>query len=156
MLKWNWGAFFFPIFWCKKHGMTTLAAILGGSLVALRLARNFSLLINPLVYVFLLVIYGATYFGVAVYFGAMGHKLGWRNRRFDDVQDYLSCQSKWMWWGFGINVVTSILLPILIFAGLFSLGMSAAHQSSYSNPGSGFSVPAPGDSSSGGSPGNGQ
>ena len=152
-LRWHWGAFFFPIFWSKKHGMTTVAAILGGCLIALRVARNVSVAINPAIFPFLIVIYAVSYLGIAIYFGLTGHKHGWRNRRFNDVQDYLSCQTKWMWWGFGINALTSVILPILIFAGLIGLGMSASHNARYN--GSGYSAPygsgsaAPADSSGG-------
>ena len=150
-LKWNWGAFFFPVFWCKKHGMTTLAATLGGLLLVLRWARRITLFVNPAIYGFLLLIYGLTYFGIAVYFGLTGHKYGWRNRRFEHVEDYLSCQRKWMWWGFGINGVLAVLLPVLIFAGLIGLGLSAAHQSNSLNGGSGYSRSLSGNGFGGGS-----
>ena len=120
-LRWNWGAFFFPILWCKKHGMTTFAALLGGSLLVLRWARRISFFLSPAIYFLLVVAYGITYLGIAVYFGLTGHKQGWRNRRFDDVQDYLSCQTKWMWWGFGVNAFLGIILPILLVMGVIGM-----------------------------------
>ncbi len=149
-LRWNWGAFFFPILWCRKHGMTTLAGILAGSLFALRWARRLTLFVNPALYGFLLLVYGLTYFGIAVYFGFTGHKCGWRNRRFDHVDDYLSCQRKWMWWGFGINGVLTIVLPLLFFAGLVGLGLSASHQAGAAGASSGYNRGFSGNGPSGG------
>ena len=143
-LRWHWGAFFFPILWTKKHGLTTIAATLAGGLFALRMIRYGLQFVSPAAFLVLCGVYGVAYFGVQLYFGLNGHRIGWRNRHFPGgLDEYFKVQNAWMWWGFGINVTLGVVLPVLAFLGLLSLGLSAPHHSRYGNGyGSGYSRPA--------------
>lgn len=49
-LHWHWGAFFSPILWTKKHGLTTVAAMLTGGLIFLRVLRYIAAAISPAVF----------------------------------------------------------------------------------------------------------
>jgi len=146
-LRWNWGAFFFPILWTKNHGLTTMAAMLGGGLLVLRLIRYLLQSISPLAFLGICAVYGVTYFAVQIYFGLNGHRIGWRNRHFSGgLDEYHKVQNAWMWWGLGINVAGWVILPMLLFMGALGLGLSAAHNRTYGNGygspyGSGYSRP---------------
>ncbi len=132
-LRWHWGAFFFPILWTKKHGLTTVASMLTGGLVFLRLLRMVFMAIDPMLYLGICIFYGVAYFGLQVYGGLNGHKIGWRNRHFPGgVEEYFKVQSAWMWWGFGINI---FLVPLLYF-GIFAAIIAAALSGHHSNSGS--------------------
>lgn len=131
-LRWHWGAFFFPILWTKKHGLTTIAGMLTGGLVFLRILRMVFAAIDPLLYFGICVFYGVAFFGLQIYGGLNGHKIGWRNRHFPGgVEEYFKVQSAWMWWGFGINV---IIVPLLYF-GIFAAIVAAAFSGHQSNSG---------------------
>ncbi len=137
-LRWNWGAFFFPVLWLKNHGMTTLAGMIVGALFLLRMLKFVTFVMNPAIYFGLFVVYGIAYFALQLYFGLNGHQAGWRNRRFHDVADFLACQRIWMYWGIGIFVVTNIVLPIMLITAIVgTAGNPAMHQpgSSVSSPG---------------------
>ncbi len=124
-LRWHWGAFFFPILWTKKHGLTTIAGMLTGGLVFLRVLRMVFAAFDPLLYLGICVFYGVAYFGLQVYGGLNGHKIGWRNRHFPGgVEEYFKVQSAWMWWGFGINIVAVPLLYFAVFAAIIAAAFS--------------------------------
>jgi len=122
--------------WMRKHGLTTIAASLAGGLFLLRMLRVAFQFIDPMLFLVFYIVCGVSYLGVQLYFGLNGHKIGWRNRHFPGgLEEYFKVQSAWMWWGFGVNVVLGVVLPVLAFAGLLSLGLSARHSSHY---GSGY------------------
>lgn len=121
-LHWNWGAFFFPILWTKKHGLTTIAAMLTGGLIFLRVLRYIAAAISPAVFLGICILYGLSYFALQIFCGFNGHKIGWRNRHFPGgTEEYFKVQTAWMWWGFGVNV---LLGPFLAF-GIFVLVVAA-------------------------------
>lgn len=136
-LRWHWGAFFFPIFWTRKHGLTTIATVLAGGFLFLRVLRMVFAAINPSVVLMIWVLYGIAYFGLQMYGGLNGHKIGWRNRHFPGgVEEYFKVQSAWMWWGFGINFVAVPALYLLFFAALVGSLLTGHHAapSSYGSP----------------------
>ncbi len=105
-LTWNWGAFFFYRLWCKFHGMTTLAAIMWGSLYAFRWILRLTSFGSPGTAGLLAAGYLIIDYSLAFYFGFSGHKLGWRNRRFDGgVEEYFKVQRAWMIGGFVWHLV---------------------------------------------------
>ena len=136
-LHWNWGAFFFPILWTKKHGLTTVAAMLTGGLLLLRVLRYIAASISPTVFLGICMVYGLAYFGLQVFCGFNGHKIGWRNRHFPGgVEEYFKVQNAWMWWGFGVNVVLGPLLAFGVFAAIAATVMGTTphhHYRPYSN-----------------------
>ncbi len=157
-LHWHWGAFFFPILWTKKHGLTTVAAMLTGGLIFLRVLRVIAASISPAVFLGICVLYGLSYFGLQVFCGFNGHKIGWRNRHFPGgVEEYFKVQNAWMWWGFGVNVVLGPLLAFGAFAAIAqTLAGTTPHQyQPYSNGASGYSSGSNGYGSSNGSYGSG-
>lgn len=131
-LRWHWGAFFFPVLWMRKHGLTTIAASLAGGLFLLRMLRVAFQFIDPMLFLVFYIVCGVAYLGVQLYFGLNGHKIGWRNRHFPGgLEEYFKVQSAWMWWGFGVNIVLGVVLPVMAFLGLLSLGLAAPHHSRY-------------------------
>ncbi len=135
-LHWHWGAFFFPILWTKKHGLTTVAALLTGGLIFLRVLRYIAAAISPAVFLGICVLYGLAYFGLQVFCGFNGHKIGWRNRHFPGgVNEYFKVQNAWMWWGFGVNVLLGPLLAFGAFAAIVGTMASGTthHYRPYSN-----------------------
>lgn len=112
-LKWNWGAFSFYRLWCYKHGMTTLASIMWGSLYVMRHLGGFMPQFAGLIWV----TYMLLDYGLAIYFGLSGHKLGWRNRRFEGgVEEFFKVQRAWMIWGLLWQIV-----QVTFFVWLLSL-----------------------------------
>ena len=103
---------------------------LAGGLFVLRMLRYGLPFVSPAAFLVLCGVYAVTYFGVQLYFGLNGHRIGWRNRHFPGgLEEYFKVQNAWMWWGFGINVVLgSPAGPRL--HGLGILGLSAAHSGS--------------------------
>ncbi len=127
-LRWHWGAFFFPIFWTRKHGLTTVASVLAGGLLFLRVLRYIFAAINPSIVLLIWGIYGVAYLSLQVYGGLNGHKIGWRNRHFPGgVEEYFKVQSAWMWWGFGINLLLVPMLWFLFFAAIVGTALTG-HQ----------------------------
>ena len=127
-LRWHWGAFFFPILWTKNHGLTTIAAMLTGGLVLLRVIRYIAAAIDP-----------AIFWGIC---GLNGHKIGWRNRHFPGgVEEYFKVQTAWMWWGFGINVFAGPILMFLFFALILGAALGTTHHRHSFSDGSGYSRP---------------
>ena len=149
-LRWHWGAFFFPILWTKKHGLTTVAAMLTGGLLLLRLLRYVAAAISPTLFLGICVFYGVAYFGLQIFCGLNGHKIGWRNRHFPGgVEEYFKVQNAWMWWGLGINV---LLAPALVFGFLALLvGTSLAPHHNFQPYGYGSSYNSYGSSYGNGS-----
>jgi len=133
-LSWNWGAFFFPVMWCRKHGLTAEANILRYSflaIVVLRIATHGSV---PTAFLILGIIYGVAYSGARTYFALKGHQMGWRSRHFPGgLQDYFQVQKAWMWWGFGLSAVWAFALPVLVFLGVLGAVLSTQHNSGYPN-----------------------
>ncbi len=143
-LRWHWGAFFFPIFWTRKHGLTTIASVLAGSLLFLRVLRYIFAALNPSLVLIIWGIYGVAYFSLQVYGGLNGHKIGWRNRHFPGgLEEYFKVQSAWMWWGFGINLLLVPALWFLFLAAIVGTALTghqpAGAYSSYGNGGSHYS-----------------
>ena len=113
-LRWHWGAFFFPTYWTRRHGLRSVAFMIVGGLVLLRVLRSVFAASNPAAFIAACVLYVVACLGVKVYFGLNGHKIGWRNRHFPGgVEEYFKVQNRWMWWGFGINALWAVLLIAL-------------------------------------------
>ncbi len=134
-LRWHWGAFFFPILWTKKHGLTTVAAMLAGGLFALRMLRVVLQSVSPVAFVAICGVYAVTYLALQVYFGLNGHRIGWRNRHFPGgTTEYFKVQNAWMWWGFGLGIISPVLI-VMAFLGV--LGAALAGGGSGSSSGNG-------------------
>jgi len=131
-LRWHWGAFFFPTFWSRRHGLKELAFVIVIGFFLLRVLRSVIPAQNVLVFFAVCLLYGVAHLGVQIYFGMNGHRIGWRNRHFPGgVEEYFKVQSAWMWWGFGINI---FLVPLLYF-GVFAAIVGAALAGHQSNSG---------------------
>ena len=147
-LRWHWGAFFFPIFWTRKHGLTTIASVLAGGLLFLRVLRYIFAALNPSLVLIIWGIYGVAYFSLQVYGGLNGHKIGWRNRHFPGgLEEYFKVQSAWMWWGFGINLLLVPALWFLFLAAIVGTALTghqpAGAYGSYGNGSSNYGSSAP-------------
>lgn len=152
-LAWNWGAFFFPVMWCRKHGLATEANVLRYSFLALVVLRMALHGISPIAFVILGALYGTAYSAARIYLALKGHPMGWRSRHFPGgVPEYFQVQKAWMWWGFGISAAWTVVLPVMIFLGVLGAGLSMHHNGGYGNPyGGHYSRPAgPGTSFQGG------
>lgn len=152
-LAWNWGAFFFPVMWCRKHGLATEANVLRYSFLALVVLRMALHGISPIAFVVLGALYGTAYSAARIYLALKGHPMGWRSRHFPGgVPEYFQVQKAWMWWGFGISAAWTVVLPVMIFLGVLGAGLSMHHNGGYGNPyGGHYSRPAgPGTSFQGG------
>ena len=160
-LRWHWGGFFFPILWTKNHGLTTIAAMLTGGLILLRVIRYIAATIDPMLFWGICGLYGLAFFGMQLYCGINGHKIGWRNRHFPGgVEEYFKVQRAWMWWGFGVNVFAGPILAFLLIAAIVGTTLATPHHryhsssngdgtSSYNSYGSGSSNNGSGSSSAG-------
>jgi len=114
-LRWHWGAFFFPTFWSRRHGLRALAFIIVIAFFLLRVLRSTFSTSSAVAFVTLYVLYAVAHLGIQIYFGMNGHKIGWRNRHFPGgVDEYFKVQNRWMWWGFGINALGLILLAAVL------------------------------------------
>ncbi len=82
--KWNWGAFLMGVIW--GVGNRTYIAFLA---------------VVPL--------FG---FVMMIILGVKGSEWAWRNKRWESVEHFKRVQSKWAWWGFGVQVVLFILLVL--------------------------------------------
>lgn len=126
-LKWNWGAFFFPTMWCRKHGLTSAANFLRYGFLAIVVLRMVFRTLNPYVFLGLGIIYALAFFATRIYFALKGHEMGWRNRHFPGgLEEYFKVQKAWMLWGIGVTVFFQILLPVIAFAVFFGVALHAA------------------------------
>lgn len=134
-LNWNWGAFFFPVMWCRKHGLRGEANALRYGFLAIFVLRLALHGISPIIFVVLGALYGTVYSGARIYLALKGHPMAWRSRHFPGgVPEYFQVQKAWMWWGFGISAVGTVVLPVMIFLGVLGAGLSMQHNRAYSNP----------------------
>lgn len=101
--RWNWGAFCLTFLWLFNHGMVKQ----GVGYIALYLC---GFLHTPLLS--MLSSFGTLI--MSIYFGAKGHELAWKNRRFDSVDHYFSVQRKWLYWGVGITVAFTLFVVIAV------------------------------------------
>ncbi len=114
-LRWHWGAFFFPTFWSRRHGLRALAFIIVIAFFLLRVLRSTFSTSSAVAFVALYVLYAVAHLGIQIYFGMNGHKIGWRNRHFPGgLDEYFKVQNRWMWWGFGISVLGMVLLAAVL------------------------------------------
>lgn len=148
-LKWNWGAFMIPLWWCTSNRQQRLAVII----VLLNLLSRWA----PAPYVWGV---SAASLGISVYLGVMGHKLAWNSGRFAGNYDaFIRTQRAWMIWGLvllGLIVAAGILAMIAVpgLLGVFGGGASPHHHPASGGVGTGSSpapapVPMPAPSSSG-------
>ena len=60
------------------------------------------------------------YVGIVMNFviGAKGNEWAWQKKKWDSIEQFKKTQSKWAWWGLGINIVIFVLgvLTIVIAA----------------------------------------
>ena|GEM_PF-1451062 len=157
-LNWNWGAFFFPVMWCRKHGLAMEANVLRYSFLALVLIRMVLHGVSPLAFIALGAVYGTAYSGARVYFAFKGHQMGWRSRHFPGgVPEYFQVQKAWMWWGFGVSAVWLVILPVIFSLGMVGAVLSQSHSRSYNSPYgghySGYANPSGGGTAAPTSPG---
>ncbi|BDI33801.1 hypothetical protein CCAX7_58520 [Capsulimonas corticalis] len=135
-LHWNWGAYFLPILWCRWHGLTTLAGVLAGTSLCLRLLRIMPSPLHPVFYA----IYGLFWLAVSIYMGFNGHKMAWRNRRyFGGVEEHLKVQRAWLLGGLLAGPVLWIA-AVIFLASVLLASRSAAPSytpSSYNSPAGG-------------------
>jgi hypothetical protein len=106
--KWNWGAFGMTWLWCLNHGMIAWGIgilLLGIVLRAIPGIGAVSWIVSV---------------AVSIYFGIMGHKLGWRNRHFaGGVPQFIDVERAWMRWAVGVltffflvGILGAILFPV--------------------------------------------
>lgn len=86
--RWNWGAFFLNWIWSIAHG----------------------------VWIGLLSLVPFVGFFVAIYLGAKGNELAWRNRRWDSPESFLRTQRKW---GIAGAVVAGISVVLMVVSLVF-------------------------------------
>lgn len=91
---WNWGAFYFSWIWCMAHGMPLIGVgiLLGSCIPGLGIVAMIVL-------------------------GLQGNKLGWLNRRFESVDQYVTVQRIWAKWALGFfifSLVISIIYVVLV------------------------------------------
>jgi hypothetical protein len=119
-LRWNWGAFLLPFWWCCFNGQKNLAW------VVLAINAGGRYIPAPLSYVF-----SVADLGIRIYLGLVGHRLSWASgRAMGDYDDFIRTQRAWMIWGFVVNVILVIGLAVLFatMAGLAgSLGGGFGH-----------------------------
>lgn len=104
---WNWGAFWFGWLWLVNHKLV-------GAGIGL-LVGSFVLGLIPVVNI-LAALAG---FGVAIYLGIIGNRLGWQNRPFNSVEDFKACQRVWGFWVLGsflFSVVIGVAAVLLALA----------------------------------------
>jgi hypothetical protein len=124
-LTWNWGAFFFPVLWCRKHGMAAQVNVLRYGLLAIIVLRTVLHSVSPTIFIVLGVVYGVAYSGLRLYYAVKGHTLAWQHRHFTGgVAEYFQVQKAWMWWGIGLSALWTVVIPAAIFFGVLSAVLS--------------------------------
>lgn len=126
-LRWNWGAFLIPFWWCIFNGQRNIAWGIFAANTASRYTPA------PFSYILLLAV-----FGISVYLGLTGHRLAWANgRAMGDYEDFIRQQRAWMIWGFVVVVIVTIGLAVLfsVIGGLpNTLGSGFGHPAGGSAP----------------------
>ena len=124
-LTWNWGAFFFPVLWCRKHGMAAQVNLLRYGLIAIVVLRAVLHSVSPTIFIILGVLYGVAYSALRLFYAVKGHTLAWQHRHFTGgISEYFAVQKAWMWWGFGISALWTAIIPGAIFLGVLSAILS--------------------------------
>lgn len=120
-LRWNWGAFLVPFWWCCFNGQKNLA----WAVFAVNAAGRY--VPAPLSYALLVVD-----LGIRIYLGLTGHRLAWAGgRAMGDYDGFIRTQQAWTIWGFVGTILLIIGLAILFstvagFAGSYGGGFSHA------------------------------
>jgi hypothetical protein len=105
--KWNWGAFLMNWLWLCFHGMVLYGI---GLLVVLIVLNSRHV--------------GFLGLAINIYLGINGHKLAWKNRRFESIEQYKKVETAWMRWGIALAIIgfllvvaaIALLLPAFIVA----------------------------------------
>ena len=124
-LRWNWGAFLLPFWWCCFNGQKNLAWVVfainaGGRYIP-----------APLSYIF-----SVADLGLRIYLGLVGHRLSWASvSAMGDFNDFIRTQRAWTIWGFVVNIILLIGLAIL-FATM--AGLAGSLGGGFSHAGGGF------------------
>ena len=107
-LRWNWGAFLLPFWWCCFNGQRNFA----WGIFAINAAGRY--IPAPLSYLLSL-----AYFGFCVYLGLTGHRLSWASgRAMGDYDDFIRAQRAWMIWGFAVTGL--LLIAGAVFFSMFA------------------------------------
>ncbi|WP_309712621.1 hypothetical protein [Armatimonas sp.] len=116
---WNWGAFMFGPIWLINHGMREIGWgwIIGGIFIGGGLS---TLNVGWVGGVFNLI-----QFGVRIFLGICGNRVGWESRSWDDVDDFKKCQRTWAWWALAIFLLTVVLFVTLSALMLSLIGLGA-------------------------------
>ena len=132
-LKWNWGAFFLPPFWCASNGYRPLGYLY--DLLAV------FLVLSPFLYGPVygrLIFWGLAFvmFDIGMYLGTKGNGIAWRNRVFNGPEDFFSVQRGWMIAGLAV----ALPLDLLLFGWMASVTQQEMHRRQAQQ---GQTVPAP-------------
>ncbi len=103
-LKWNWGAFVVTPFWLGYHGMRFFGCLLFLVVGCIRLASKVSESYA---------LFGFLTLAVNIYCGLVGHKLAWRRRRYESLEQYIEVESIWRNWAIGF-LVLALVRQILV------------------------------------------
>ncbi len=112
-LKWNWGAFLLPRLWCYRHGLAQVATMLWVSLFIIRFLNNMMTGGSALIPIIVTLLLD---WGIGIYLGFNGHRIAWRNRRFDDITEFFKVQRAWLIGGIVWQVFLNGLFLFVIFS----------------------------------------
>jgi hypothetical protein len=130
-LKWNWGAFYFPMFWSFSHNLSQFAFGLLGVAVA-EGAIVYFLRFSALSWALLCVLNLAV-LGVQIYLGTAGNQLAWEYRRFQlGLDQFFDVQTIWKNWAIGM-LALSLCLTIGGAFVLHALHIAQIHRTSPSH-----------------------
>ncbi len=111
-LKFSWGAFGISFWWLAFHNMVpaalaVLVGVVGVKVIDLEVLHKPYSIADLLIWI------------VYFYCGFQGHKLAWRKRRYDSLEQYFKVESAWKNWTIGLMCVgvifgiLAVLLPML-------------------------------------------
>ncbi len=93
--KWNWGAFFFPVFWGWSHNQSGRAWAIFGT--------NFIPFVG-----------GIISFVLTIMMASQGNSLAWKHRRWDSVEHLKKTEQVWSYWAIGFIVLSLLVLLIAV------------------------------------------
>ncbi len=115
--QWSWGASLLPIFWSFANRAPLFGMVFAVLLILVFQGLLFFLLIDLL---------------LRLYLGFQGHRIAWRNRRFDGgVPEFVQVQTVWRKWGLGVLIAGAVsfaILTAMMLPGILSIYQAFKHE----------------------------
>ena len=120
--RFNWGACLLGLFW--GIGNKSYIPVWWGVICfVLSILVNLSAIVDENVYIALSIVLYALCVGFSVWFGMDGNEWAWKNRKWDNTEQFEQTQRKWAMWG---GIIQGVIWGLALLGWILSKVLLAA------------------------------